>query len=189
MEKKQLRIVVIGAESTGKTTLSQRLAKFFESDWVAEYAREHWDRKIAVQPVESNPHWTGEELRHIAVEQKKREAEKAENGPAILFCDTNAFSTGTWFERYFGRRDPQIDALGTHDNVDLYLFCRSDAPFVQDGVRDGEKIRDWMDRRFETQLRLSGVPVIDLRGNFELRWQTAITAIEKFRPGLSSAAV
>ena len=40
------RVVVIGAESTGKTTLARSLAAHFDTEWVPEFGREHWERKI-----------------------------------------------------------------------------------------------------------------------------------------------
>ncbi|MDP3458636.1 MAG: ATP-binding protein, partial [Hyphomonas sp.] len=103
-----LRVVLIGAESVGKTTLCEQLAEHYATVWVAEYGREHWERKIAEQktPAGETPAWSDDEFVHIAEEQQRRENEAAARANRVLICDTNAFATATWFERYAGRRHP-----------------------------------------------------------------------------------
>jgi len=61
----------------------------------------------------------------------------------------------------------------------LYLLAEPDFPFVQDGFRDGEKIRDWMNGRFAEALVQTGVRVLALRGSEEARHSTALAAIEE----------
>lgn len=175
-----LRIVLIGAESTGKTTLCQQLAEHYGTVWVAEYGREHWEEKIASQktPVGETPRWSDEDFVHIAEEQQRRENEAAKRANRVLICDTNAFATATWFERYAGKRHPEVDAIGNRDKVDLYLIPSPDVPFVQDGVRDGEKIRDWMHGRFLELIRANGTPYVLITGPWESRLPQATAAID-----------
>jgi NadR type nicotinamide-nucleotide adenylyltransferase len=176
------RVVLIGAESTGKTTLAPLLASHYQTNWVPEYGREHWERKIAGLSAEAMlaapPGWTDDEFVHIAQEQQRRENLTARTANRILICDTNAFATGTWHERYRGKRDARVDAVGAHDRVDLYLLTAVDIPFVQDGVRDGEQIREWMHGRFADQLKSSGTPYVLLTGGVDARLRQAITAID-----------
>jgi HTH-type transcriptional regulator, transcriptional repressor of NAD biosynthesis genes len=148
------RVVVIGAESTGKTTLTLALAAHYHAPAVLEYGREHWERKLAGRTMAetSAPSWSSEEFVHIAQEQQRREDEAARRAELVLFCDTNAFATGTWHERYYQTRDPRVDAIGAADRVHLYLLTAPDVPFVQDGFRDGEHVRPWMHERFAAQL-------------------------------------
>ena len=63
--------------------------------------------------------------------------------------------------------------------MDLYLFTAPDVDFVQDGFRDGEHIREWMDRRFAEQLRGSPTPVARIEGPHEARLQSAVKAVER----------
>jgi HTH-type transcriptional regulator, transcriptional repressor of NAD biosynthesis genes len=173
------RVVLIGAESTGKTTLAQRLSERFGTIWVPEYGREYWARKVAGLNVAAGelPPWTSDEFVHIAAEQQRREDAAARSANKVLICDTNAFATGMWHERYARGRCPEVDALGARDKVDLYLLAEPDFPFVQDGLRDGESIRDWMHARFVEELRRLPTPVLRLRGPLEARAATAAAAI------------
>lgn len=176
------RVVLIGAESTGKTTLAALLAAHYRTAWVPEYGREHWEAKVAgLSPDEmlrNPPGWSDDEFVAIAAEQQRREDAAARVADRVLFCDTNAFATGTWHERYRGRRDPRVDAIGARDHAHLYLLTAPDIPFVQDGVRDGQAIRDWMHGRFAEQLATLGVPIVELRGPIAERMRDATAAVD-----------
>jgi NadR type nicotinamide-nucleotide adenylyltransferase len=172
------RAVLIGAESTGKTTLAAQLANRFNTTWVAEYGREYWERKVAgLKMTDPLPPFVSDEFLHIATEQQRREEAAARTANRLLVCDTNAFATGTWHERYMNRRSPAVDAIGQRDRVHLYLLTAPDFPFVQDGFRDGESIRDWMHGRFVEQLKGGTVPVVHLSGNQEERIDRAAEAV------------
>lgn len=174
------RIVLIGAESTGKTTLAQMLAAELNAPWVAEYGREYWERK-ALGWQTTSPTWCSDEFLHIAQEQQRREAEAARQpGVSLLICDTNAFATGTWHERYLGYRDARVDSVGQQDRVALYLLTHVEgAPFIQDGWRDGESVRQWMHRRFEQTLASATAPVVNLTGDLQRRRELAIDAVRR----------
>lgn len=177
------RVVLVGAESTGKTTLARRLAAHFETLWVPEYGREYWEGRLKEVPfredellafAEAMP-WTTDEFVHIAGEQQSRENAAARGANKVLICDTNAFATGIWHERYMGSRSAEVDAIGARDVAHLYLLCVPDFPFVQDGYRDGEHIRDWMHGRFLEALAERRHVVIE--GNEEQRMVTAMGAV------------
>jgi HTH-type transcriptional repressor of NAD biosynthesis genes len=172
------RVVLIGAESTGKTTLAQWLADRFTTHWVPEYGREYWEAKVAGLTMDGSlPPWTSEEFLAIAAEQQRRENLAARTANRVLFCDTNAFATGTWHERYVGRRDDQVDAIGARDRVDLYLLAVPDFPFVQDGFRDGESIRIWMHGRFLEQI--PGRRFVVIEGTEVRRRERAVEEVER----------
>lgn len=177
---KILRVVLIGAESTGKTTLCIELAAHYNTVWVAEYGRELWEEKLAAQSLKGGdiPEWTDEDFIHIAEEQQRRENEAATRANRVLICDTNAFATATWYERYAGKRQAAVDAIGNRDQVDLYLIPTPEVPFVQDGVRDGEKIRGWMHDRFVQLIEAKGTPYTLITGPWEGRVDQAIAAID-----------
>jgi NadR type nicotinamide-nucleotide adenylyltransferase len=174
------RVVLIGAESTGKTTLAEMLAKRYGTVWVPEYGREHWEKKVAGLSMDGPlPGWTEEEFVEIASEQQRRENLAARVANRVLFCDTNAFATGTWFERYNGERHAGVDAIGARDAAHLYVLTEADFPFVQDGVRDGEHIRGWMHGRFLELLERIGVEVLRVGGTVEERMGVVCERVDR----------
>ena len=162
------RIVIVGAESTGKTTLAENLARHFGGQWVPEYGREFSEIKMP-----SGEEWTTAEFLHIAQQQQRREDLAARQSKTLLICDTNAWATGTWHERYMDGRDDEVDAVGRLDRGDLYLVPDTNVPFVQDGLRDGEHIRDWMHEKFVSLLNAQGANFRILSGNFDDRFERA----------------
>ncbi len=173
------RVVLIGAESTGKTTLAKQLAERFDTTWVPEYGREHWEKKVAdLSMSDPLPSWSHDEFIHIAAEQQARENRLARLANRVLICDTNAFATGTWHERYYRSRDARVDAIGATDKVDLYMLTAPDVAFVQDGFRDGEKIRDWMHEVFRTQLASGPTPWRLIAGPYAARFNAAEAAVK-----------
>lgn len=173
------RVVLIGAESTGKTTLARILAERYGTEWVPEYGREYWERRVAGLALDAPlPPWSSDEFRAIAAEQQRREDEAARSANRVLLCDTNAFATGTWHERYLGRRDEGVDEIGRRGRADLYLLTEPDFPFVQDGWRDGESVRDWMHARFVERLAALPTPMVRLHGPLDDRIAQASAAID-----------
>ena len=169
------RVCVVGAESSGTTTMAQALAERYRTVWVPEYGRAYW---LAKQGRPDKDTWRTEEFVHIATEQCRREDTAARSANRLLVCDTDAFATGIWHRRYLGRRSPEVEAIAAGRHYDLYLLTDVDIPFVQDGTRDGEHIRRWMHELFVSELRATGRPYILLSGTHEERLTTAVMAIE-----------
>ncbi len=167
------RVCVLGAESTGTTTLARALAARLGTNWVEEYGREYSVRKAAAGSIA----WDSEEFVQIAAEQSRREDNAAREANRMLICDTNAFATGLWHRRYVGARSPAVDAIGAAVRCDLYLLTGDEIPFVQDGLRDGEHIRHEMHRWFEEALAAQPVPWHLLRGSPEARLEMAVARV------------
>ena len=148
------RICVLGAESTGTTTLAKALAEHLETVWVEEYGREYSEMKLAKNEIA----WRTEEFVHIAAEQACREDAAACKANRILICDTNAFATVLWHRRYMGAHSSDVETVASKGRCDLYLLTGDEIPFVQDGLRDGEHIRHEMHRWFEQALARQPVP-------------------------------
>ncbi|RYX83258.1 histidine kinase [bacterium] len=169
------RVVIVGAESTGSTTLAQDLAERFNTMWVPEYGREYCEN-----------FWTGEdyvwqsrEFTLIAAEQLRRENEAARACNGLLICDTDAFATRLWHRRYMGNFSPAVDAIAASHRPDLYLLTGDEIPFVQDGIRDGEAIRHEMHEHFVQELSAGDVPWHLLRGSREERLEAAVKLVEE----------
>lgn len=185
------RVIVVGAESTGTTTVASSLAEAFRSRggvwsrtrWVPEFGRELTRRKLVAlrrnQPDASvfDVEWARVDFVDVATEQNAAEDAAARLGSPVLVGDTDAFATGVWEERYLGDTSPEVRALARRP--DLYLLTDvAGVPFVDDGLRDGEHVRESMTERFRDVLRGTGVPVIELTGDRERRRTAAIEAVD-----------
>jgi len=168
------RVVVLGAESTGTTSLATALGAHYDNPWVPEYGREYCE---TLQDLFTHK-WRTEEFTAIAREQNRREDLAARTAGPVLICDTDAFATGIWHERYVGKRSVEVEAL-SHNRRYAHTFVTDvDIPFVQDGLRDGEPIRTWMHGLFVERLCQAGRPFTVVRGDVEERVQAAVAVID-----------
>ena len=169
------RVCVIGAESTGSTTLARALAAHFQTAWVPEVGRLYSEGKWTAADA---AHWSTPEFTFIAHTQNRLEDQLARLANRILICDTNSFATRLWHERYVGLMSEEVDHLAAGRRYDLYLLTAPDIAFVQDGLRDGEHIRHHMHRRFLEELDRRNVEWLLLQGTHEQRMAAAIPACE-----------
>jgi NadR type nicotinamide-nucleotide adenylyltransferase len=157
------RIILVGAECSGKTTLARALAATFKTWWVPEYWRYYWEAKhLGLK----EPLWATSEFIHIAQMQNQIEDHYATLASQVLLVDTDAFMTAIWHYRYLSHESLEIDQLWQGRQRDLIFFCQTEIPFIQDGTRDGELIRpqmtQWIGERLEQNnlnfIKLSGPP-------------------------------
>ncbi|MDQ5938579.1 MAG: family ATPase [Patescibacteria group bacterium] len=170
------RISVVGAESTGTTTLARDLAKHYNTVWVPEYGRLYSEGKL--MSSEANQ-WRTEEFEMIAKTQNTIEDSLAENSNGLVICDTDSFATAIWHERYMGQRSAKVEEIASSKDHDLYILTGDEIPFVQDGTRDGEGIRHKMHQTFIQRLKEAHKNFIIVEGSPEKRLQVAIQAIDQ----------
>ena len=173
------RVVVLGAESTGTTTLAEELQAHYGLPPVPEYGR-IWSE---IRPGGLSAPWHTAEFDLVAREQCHLEDTAARQTPRpLVVCDTDAFATVLWHERYMGSHSPSVAALAASRVPDLYLLTGDEIPFVQDGMRDGEHIRHAMQGRFREALAAQepdGAPWVELRGSPAERRAEAIDLVDK----------
>ena len=169
------RVVVLGAESTGTTTLARALADRYATEWVPEHGRAVSLERLAEGRFGE---WAHEDFHAIARRQQADEDAVARRAGPLLVCDTDALATCVWEERYLGASTPDTEALAAARRYDLYVLTGDDAPFVQDGVRDGEAIRGRMTRRFRERLAERPEPWIEVRGPHAARMEQAAAAVD-----------
>ncbi|MDL5351461.1 AAA family ATPase [Microbacterium sp. zg-YB36] len=168
------RIVVLGAESTGSTTLAAALAAELGTHWVPEYGREH---SITRAGGLTAP-WRSDEFDVIVDRQVALEDAALRQTPApVLVCDTDVLATTLWHERYVGQRAARIHDRAAEHRPALYVLTGDEIPFVQDGTRDGEHIRSRMQERFRAVLEDQPVPWLEVRGDVATRVQAALPAV------------
>jgi HTH-type transcriptional regulator, transcriptional repressor of NAD biosynthesis genes len=169
------RICIVGAESTGTTTLARALAETYETYWVPEYGRLYSEAKLtAGLPM----NWDSDEFDFIAAQQQRLENELAGKSNGLIICDTDAFATRLWHKRYMGDFSKTLEKYLTN-YCSLYIVTAPDIPFEQDGMRDGEFIRHDMHEWFIDELEKHHKPYILVSGSHEKRLAKAIEAINK----------
>ena len=187
------RIIVVGAESTGTTTLTNGLLDHYRPRFPTITPVEEYGRTFTYELFNSLPEpvegpkpsmddlvWTTEHFTHIATHQTELEQAAADACPLVI-ADTDAFATAIWERRYLGEdsHGAAVAAGPLLPRRDLYLITDDvDVPFEQDGWRDGEDIRADMTRWFIDGLTARGLPWVLLRGPHETRLAYAIQAIE-----------
>jgi HTH-type transcriptional regulator, transcriptional repressor of NAD biosynthesis genes len=191
------RLVIGGAESTGKTTfardlrdaLAARGGAFAETRWVPELGRDYTIDLLALERAraalrgEPEPGmealvWRTPDFVAIARGQNALEDAEARCGGPVLVCDTDAFATAIWHERYLGRRAPEVEVLAD-PRPSLYLLTHPhDVRFEADAVRDGETLRGWMTDAFVERLRASPHRFELVRGSRETRVARACALLD-----------
>jgi HTH-type transcriptional regulator, transcriptional repressor of NAD biosynthesis genes len=188
------RVAVVGAESTGTTTMARALASalrdrggcFRRTTWIGEFGRDLTQRKLDAlrdkRPTAqvTDVTWSRADFVEVATAQNAREDAAAREGSPILVCDTDARATAVWEERYLGSASAAVLALAREP--DLYLLTdHVGVPFEDDGLRDGEHLRTWMTGRFREVL--AGRPVVELTGPHSDRLATALAACDALLTG------
>lgn len=173
------RVVVLGAESTGTTTLAQDLQQHYGLPPVVEFGRE-WSE---IRPGGLDAPWHTSEFDLVAREQSRIEDAAAKRtARPLVVCDTDALATTLWHERYVGTTSPSVVALAAARVPDLYLLTGDEIPFVQDGMRDGEHIRHQMHAAFRStlaaQASAGGAPWVELRGSRSDRLAHAVERVD-----------
>jgi HTH-type transcriptional regulator, transcriptional repressor of NAD biosynthesis genes len=165
------RVTLVGAESTGKTTLANQLARHFHTVVAPEYGRTYTE--IHGQDA-SSP----DDMLRIAFGHLASTAEAARHANRVLIEDTDPVLTQVWSDILAGSHDPWFDAF--RDYPDLYLFCDIDLPWVKDDVRyfGDPDARRRFHEACERELVSRGVNYVRISGSPEQRRATAVAAIE-----------
>ncbi len=164
------RVCVLGAESTGTTTMALALAEHYQTVCVPELGRVYFEARMNKPDADE---WHASEFLFIAQEQNRLEDQLARVCSKILICDTNSFATCFWQEAYMNFISDEVKEESRGRHYDIYLLTDIDIPFVQDGTRD-EKRREDMHKKFFRELRGRHQEFILLSGSHEERLKKAI---------------
>ena len=170
------RIVIYGAESTGKSTLAEKLAKHFGEPCVPEYVREFWDAHEGMIMAE--------DLGTIARVQMETEDEAARRAQRVLFCDTDLLTNVLWADLLYGGQCPdwvRTEADTRCQGYDLYLLCDTDIAFAADPQRSfpDPEGREMCRQLWRQTLIARDLPFVELRGDYAAREQRAIEAVAR----------
>ncbi len=171
-----VKVVLFGPESTGKTTLSEQLARHYNTVWVPEYARQYLQNKWNDERKTCESH----DLLPIAEGQMRLENSLSKKASNLLICDTDLLETKVYSEAYYlGHCDPLLDKYALQNNYDLYLLTYIDIPWVMDDLRDKPNEREKMFLYFKDTLINYNRNFIVLKGNKKTRLTTAVKHIDK----------
>jgi NadR type nicotinamide-nucleotide adenylyltransferase len=169
---KMRRVTLFGAESTGKTTLANRLARHFQTVVAPEYGRTYTE-------IHGQDACSKRDMLKIARGHLKLRREAEREAHRVLFEDTDPVLTAVWSDTLAGGRDNWFDRF--KDYPDLYLLCGIDMPWVKDGVRyfgDPEE-RKKFHLACEAELVRRKVRFIGIGGDPEQRLISAIAAVDE----------
>lgn len=165
------KVAIIGPECTGKSDLSAYVSTYFKTEWVPEYARGYIDN--LVRPYNQS------DLLTIAHGQMRLEDEYARDAKNVLICDTNLYVIKVWSEFKYGTCDAEILQHIASRKYDLYLLTYIDLPWEDDPLREHPNEREQLYQIYLNELKNQPVPFVEIKGERELRRQTAVNAIEK----------
>ena len=174
------KIVIIGPESTGKSTLCEQLALHYNTQWIPEYAREYltqhgmkysYDDLLTIAKGQ------------IALEEIYIPASPTSSAGNIIFIDTDMYVLRVWCEYVFGQCHTWILERIAERKYDHYLLCNIDLPWVKDPLREYPDLetRQRLFHIYRDIMINQSVPWTEISGNYEERLQKAIATIDKLQ--------
>lgn len=157
------KVVFVGTESAGKSTLSKAMAEALDTKWVHEYGRELW--------IEQGLTGSFSDMYKIALNQYRREEAAVLHSKDFLFCDTNPWTTLQWSLMYSGTAEARLfDLVDKTMNEYIWILCDNDFGWVNDGIRElpGHKGRDFQ-LQLERDLISRGIRYKTVEGTVEER--------------------
>ena len=169
------KIAITGPESTGKSTLAEKLAHHYKTDFIPEYSRTYLEN-FAGQ-------YTEDDVVEIAKGQYNLILEEEKKSSKILIADTEIVVCKIWVEYVFKHSNKVIDEILKQQNFDLYLLCDIDLPWVYDPLRENPNLeeREELFEIYKSTLEQMKVPFEIVSGDDEVRVNNAIKIIEKYR--------
>ena len=172
-----VNVAILGAESTGKTTLCQDLAAHFNCEWVPEFMRPYLQKKWDTE--QKTCEW--EDLLPIARAQIALENSLAQQSAGYLFCDTSLFELMVYANWYYGNCPEAITEAALAHYYDLILLTEVDVPWVPDDLRDAPYEREQIAERFVEELTHYGKAFRRISGSRKVRVDQVVNWLIELR--------
>lgn len=179
--KSVINVAILGAESTGKTTLCRDLAAHFDSPWVPEYMRTYlqakWDNEqLTCTWDDLLPIAQGQiELENRLAKQTAHMSEEA----GYVFCDTSLFELMVYSNWYYGDSPEALTKAALAHHYDLMLLTEVNVPWVADDLRDSPHQREEISAFFASQLNTHQKPFRCIGGDRNNRVQQVMALLDK----------
>jgi NadR type nicotinamide-nucleotide adenylyltransferase len=172
MEKKIKKIVILGAESTGKSTLCKQLAIHYDTIFVPEFARTYFEEHDI-------NNYNISDLEIIAKNQLESEKDSINKANNYLFCDTSLITIKIWSTHKFNIVPKYITKYIKPSDYDLYLISNNDVKWIADPQRRNEDLREHLFKWNKHELQKLNVDYKIIKDEGEVRLKNAIRFIDK----------
>ena len=165
-----IKIVILGTESTGKTTMTEKLAKHFNCSLVLEAAREI---------IANSNNFSYDDLHLVATEHAKRIAKTILADSPLVIIDTDIHTTKS-YTRFTFERELEISAeIYNSNKANLYLYLNNDVEYLQDGTRLSQAERNLLDLSHRQVLTDHNIDIWEIKGDWDERFEKAVEQINK----------
>ena len=173
------KVLLAGTESTGKSSLTLKLAKLYYTSWSEEVGRYYAKRFLGGDETI----FEDSDFARIAALQNEQDLEALRTSNKVVFFDTDATYTQYFSELYLGEENEMVEAYIDPTKYDAVLYLRPDVPWVDDGMRlNGEQQRRLtLDRRLYSMYCEHGFgnKLYSIGGSYSERLRTAINIVDK----------
>jgi NadR type nicotinamide-nucleotide adenylyltransferase len=177
-----VRVAILGAESSGKSTLACALAAQHDSLWVPEFLREFVDTHRRVPREDDQFLIASTQLqREHSLEQQLLQRTQ-HSSCSFLFCDTTPLMTALYSRCYFARIDPDLEQLASSHAYDITLVTAPDGPWVADGLqRESAQVRQQIHRQLLQELAARAIPFLQVDGTLAQRLLQVERLLARFK--------
>jgi HTH-type transcriptional regulator, transcriptional repressor of NAD biosynthesis genes len=165
-----IKVVILGTESTGKSTLTTQLATHFKCSFVSEAGRDL---------IADSQHFDFEDLYLVAQEHANRIEKTILGNSPLLIIDTDIHITQSYAQFVFGKKLSINEHILEQNKANLYLYLCNDVLFYQDGTRLKETHRNQLDVSHRSILAENKINFVEISGNWKERFEKSVFEIEK----------
>lgn len=173
-----IKVVFMGAMSTGKSTLTEALSKRYNTTFASEYGRDYWtlhqvNRRISFEAFDE-----------IAKGHIEREEIAYKDANKYCFVDTNAITTYMFAMDYHAKAPELLKKIANENykRYDLFFLCDDDIPYDDTWDRSGDQKRKIFHKQIIADLHERNIPFIVLRGDLETRIKRVQEVLNEYEP-------
>jgi HTH-type transcriptional repressor of NAD biosynthesis genes len=165
-----LKVAILGTECTGKTTLTEKLAKHFKCSFVLEAGR-------AI--IANSNSFTFDDLYLVATEHAKRIDKTIIADSPLVIIDTDIHTTKSYAIFTFEKEIEISVDIYNSNKANLHLYLNNDVEYLQDGTRLSEEERNLLDLSHRQVLKDHNIDIIEVKGDWNERFEKAVEQINK----------